>query len=68
MNFVMFLFLTIAGTLFWNTLLILLGVQLGESWTDILSFMELYSKVIYICIGVGIGIIVYLYIKWRRQQ
>lgn len=68
MNFVMFLFLTVAGTLFWNTLLILIGVQLGESWTDILSFMELYSTVIYICIGVGIGIIVYLYIKRRRQQ
>ncbi|SHH34265.1 DedA family protein [Virgibacillus chiguensis] len=68
MNFVMFLFLTVAGTLSWNTLLILIGVQLGESWTNILSFMELYSTVIYICIGVGIGIIVYLYIKRRRQQ
>ncbi|MBU5267265.1 DedA family protein [Virgibacillus proomii] len=68
MNFVMFLLFTVAGTLFWNTILILIGVQLGESWTDILKFMDLYSTVVYIGLGMGIVLIVYLFIKRRKQH
>lgn len=68
MNFAMFLLFTVAGTLFWNTILILIGVQLGESWTDILKFMDLYSTVVYIGLGIGIILIVYLFIKRRKQH
>lgn len=68
MNFAMFLLFTVAGTLFWNTILILIGVQLGESWTDILKFMDLYSTVVYIGLGMGIVLIVYLFIKRRKQH
>lgn len=68
MNFVKFVILTITGTLIWNTMLILIGMQLGESWTDILSFMELYSTFVYIAIGIGIVIIIYIFMKRRRQQ
>ncbi|API93540.1 alkaline phosphatase [Virgibacillus pantothenticus] len=68
MNFVKFVILTITGTLIWNTILILIGMQLGESWTDILSFMELYSTFVYIAIGIGIVIIIYIFMKRRRQQ
>jgi membrane protein DedA with SNARE-associated domain len=68
MNFAMFLLFTVAGTLFWNTILILIGVQLGESWTDILKFMDLYSTVVYIGLGIGMILIVYLFIKRRKQH
>lgn len=68
MNFAMFLLFTVAGTLFWNTILILIGVQLGESWTDILKFMDLYSTVVYIGLGIGILLIVYLLIKRKKQH
>ncbi|WP_289889612.1 DedA family protein [Virgibacillus pantothenticus] len=68
MNFVKFVILTITGTLIWNTILILIGMQLGETWTDILSFMELYSTFVYIAIGIGIVIIIYIFMKRRRQQ
>ncbi len=68
MNFFKFVILTITGTLIWNTILILIGMQLGESWTDILSFMELYSTFVYIAIGIGIVIIIYIFMKRRRQQ
>ncbi|MFU0792075.1 DedA family protein [Virgibacillus proomii] len=68
MNFAMFLLFTVAGTLFWNTILILIGVQLGESWTDILKFMDLYSTVVYIGLGIGMVLIVYLFIKRRKQH
>lgn len=47
MNFTMFLLLTILGTLIWNTVLVSVGAVLGESWRDILSWMDVYSKLIY---------------------
>ncbi|NBJ71502.1 MULTISPECIES: DedA family protein [Clostridia] len=68
MNFVKFVILTITGTLIWNTILILIGMQLGESWTDILSFMEVYSTFVYIAIGIGTVIIIYMILKRRKQQ
>ncbi|WP_271000376.1 DedA family protein [Listeria seeligeri] len=46
-----FLLLTTAGSLLWNTILIGLGAFLGESWSDILIFMESFSTIIYSIIG-----------------
>ncbi|CAK21307.1 DedA family protein [Listeria welshimeri] len=42
-----FLVLTTAGGLLWNTVLIGLGALLGESWNEIVVFMDSFSTIIY---------------------
>ena len=53
MNFWIFLFFTVIGTLTWNVVLVLLGAALGRSWTSILGFMDIYSNVTYAFLGLG---------------
>ncbi|WP_062353745.1 DedA family protein [Bacillus kwashiorkori] len=43
-----FIFLTSLGTVIWNMLLVATGAFLGESWQDILIFMDIYSRIVYI--------------------
>ncbi|UHP09347.1 DedA family protein [Listeria marthii] len=54
-----FLVLTTAGSLLWNTVLIGLGAMLGESWNEIIVFMDSFSTIIYsiiaILVVVGLG-------------
>ncbi|HHQ0438734.1 TPA: DedA family protein [Listeria monocytogenes] len=54
-----FLILTTAGSLLWNTVLIGLGAVLGESWNEIVFFMDSFSTIIYsviaILVVVGLG-------------
>ncbi|CUL21363.1 DedA family protein [Listeria monocytogenes] len=54
-----FLILTTAGSLLWNTVLIGLGAMLGESWSEIVVFMDSFSTIIYSIIAmlvvVGLG-------------
>ncbi|EOW1566549.1 DedA family protein [Listeria monocytogenes] len=54
-----FLILTTAGSLLWNTVLIGLGAMLGESWSEIVVFMDSFSTIIYsiiaILVMVGLG-------------
>ncbi|EAD2955226.1 DedA family protein [Listeria monocytogenes] len=54
-----FLILTTAGSLLWNTVLIRLGAMLGESWSEIVVFMDSFSTIIYsiiaILVVVGLG-------------
>lgn len=54
-----FLVLTTAGSLLWNTVLIGLGAMLGESWNEIVIFMDSFSTIIYsviaILVVVGLG-------------
>ncbi|MBC1480892.1 DedA family protein [Listeria seeligeri] len=47
-----FLVLTTAGSLLWNTVLIGLGAFLGESWNEIVVFMDSFSTIIYSIIAV----------------
>ncbi|MBC1321598.1 DedA family protein [Listeria welshimeri] len=42
-----FLVLTTAGSLLWNMVLIGLGALLGESWNEIVVFMDSFSTIIY---------------------
>lgn len=70
MKFWLFLLFTTIGTLVWNIILVSIGAALGSSWEDILYFMEIYSTIAYTIIGVGIIVLLILYIrklKSRRQ-
>ncbi|MFD1173781.1 DedA family protein [Oceanobacillus picturae] len=68
MRFGLFMLFTVIGTLIWNSILITVGVILGESWHDITSFMDLYSDIVYFFLAVIFAILLYLYFRKKRQR
>lgn len=67
MRFWLFLLFTMIGTISWNIILIMAGVVLGESWGDILRFMEVYSTGVYLLLGIGILSLLVLFIQKKRR-
>lgn len=68
MTFWLFLLFTMIGTVAWNVILVLIGVALGESWQKILGFMEIYSTMIYLFIGIACIILIVLYIRKFKNE
>lgn len=68
MKFNLFLFYTTLGTFIWNTLLIFAGAVLGESWSTILNYMDVYSHITYAILGVLCIIIVCLWYFKRSRK
>ncbi|MGM0846561.1 MAG: DedA family protein [Bacillota bacterium] len=63
MKFGPFLIFTTAGTFIWNIVLVNLGAQVGSSWEQIVHYIEIYSNIAYIVIGVmGAAFLLY-YLK-----
>jgi len=56
-----FLIYTIAGSLIWNSVLVILGNRVGENWKNILIIFENYSHIIWgvLIVGFIVGIIYY---------
>lgn len=54
MPFLKFLTLTTLGTLIWNTVLIYIGVYVGENWKVWLGYIESYSHAMYVVLGLVI--------------
>src|SRR5690606_30130626 len=66
MNLPLFFFYTTVGSLIWNTLLVCVGAALGNSWTKITEFINVYSNMIYVLIALAvIGTVIWLF---RRKQ
>ncbi|WP_400241694.1 DedA family protein [Niallia sp. JL1B1071] len=70
MNFGIFLFLTTIGTFVWNFVLIRIGAAVGDSWEDIVHYMDMYSNVAYTVIAIiGIAFIGrYIYKRIIKQD
>lgn len=47
MRWVTFLLYTLFGTFIWNTILVAVGAFVGESWTEIVHHLSIYSTIIY---------------------
>lgn len=62
MKFWLFLLFTTIGTLAWNIILVVVGATLGESWKDILTFMDYYSTIVYLIIATVLVLFVLLYV------
>ncbi|MDE5801365.1 MAG: DedA family protein, partial [Lachnospiraceae bacterium] len=66
MNQVKFLLYTTAGSLLWNTVLVVLGSLLGESWVFIAIVLKRYSTITKIALGISaLSAILYFYQKKR---
>ncbi|MDF2909566.1 MAG: DedA family protein [Sporolactobacillus laevolacticus] len=67
MNFMFFLIYTAAGTLIWNTVLVLLGASLGKSWNKVLEWMDLYAHITYTLFALIIVAFVIYWVKKRKS-
>ncbi|MBD2846717.1 hypothetical protein IDH44_16090 [Paenibacillus sp. IB182496] len=56
-----------AGTLIWNTTLVLIGAAVGASWADIVHVMDLYANVVYVALVLVVDAAAALYIRRRRK-
>ncbi|MEB3752584.1 DedA family protein [Geobacillus icigianus] len=65
MNVWLFVWLSVLGTLIWNTILISIGAALGESWGKVSEVIGMYAEVVYILIA---AVIVVGAIRvWKRR-
>lgn len=62
MNFALFLFYTVIGSLIWNSLLVGIGAALGSSWHKIAALVDVYSNIIYVLLAIAaISVIAWLF-------
>ncbi|QOR85778.1 DedA family protein [Geobacillus stearothermophilus] len=64
MNLWLFVWLSVLGTLIWNTILISVGAALGQSWGKVSEVIGAYADVVYIIIAIVIVVAVVRF--WKR--
>lgn len=64
----MFLLFTIAGTLIWNTILVVLGAAVGENREVLMHQLEIYSNAVYILLAAGAVGGIWYFIRKRRKK
>jgi len=67
MKFRVFLLLTTVGTLIWNLLLVSIGALLGESWEEVLVFINVYHEITYLALILA-GIAYFVYWIWNKKK
>jgi len=68
MSMWLFILLTIAGSIVWNTALVYLGVALGSSWGIIIGYMDSYTIITMIILGLLLLVLVIIYLKKRSRS
>lgn len=71
MSLVKFTLLTTAGSLIWNTVLILLGRAFGAAWEQVGAALDVYSNIAYVILGILLiagAVWVYLTILKPRRE
>lgn len=68
MNLPLFIVLTTLGSLIWNTFLVSVGVTVGDNWTSIITYMDVYSNIVYaLLVLVGLAAVIW-YMRFRRKR
>ncbi|MFP7170436.1 DedA family protein [Terribacillus sp. 7520-G] len=68
MNFPLFLIFTTLGTLIWNTVLVLLGMWLGESWTTVETYLGYYQDVVIVILAIIFVLFVIWFIRRNKKK
>lgn len=68
MNFPLFLLLTTVGSLVWNAALVSIGAAVGDNWESIVQYMDVYSNIAYVLIGMSGLVAILWYIRFRRKR
>jgi len=63
-----FLIYTIAGSLIWNTVLVVLGSIVGENWESVAAVFDTYSKIKVIVLGILFIILVTIFYYKKRKN
>src|SRR5918998_541179 len=66
MNVGLFLALTAAGSLIWNSVFVIAGYQLGENWHIVETYAGVLSKVV--LAAVVIAVVVFVVVRIRRRR
>ncbi len=67
MNIPVFVILTLIGSAVWNTVLVLIGAALGETWTGALPYFERYAHIVLIATIAAVAVFV-LYRTMSRKR
>jgi hypothetical protein len=65
MGIPLFLALTAAGSLIWNSIFVLAGYLLGENWHIVESYAGILSKVVLVVLA--IAVVVFVVVRIRRR-
>lgn len=68
MNLGWFLLYTALGTALWNLVLVNLGALAGENWSLISIYLETYSTVVWILLGVAATLLLIRYLMKRKAR
>lgn len=63
-----FLIYTFAGSIIWNSVLVLVGEKMGVHWEEILVILEQYSMIVVFIILIAMGVIIYIWFKKRGKS
>lgn len=66
MQFGKFLLYTVAGTLIWNSILVSVGAAVGASWKTVVVYWDLYSKAVFVILGLLLLLLVIRIFVKRR--
>ena len=64
----MFLLFTTAGTLIWNTILVVIGAAVGENREAIMRQLNIYSNVVYVLLALGAVVGIWFFIRRRHKK
>lgn len=62
-----FLVYTTAGSIIWNTVLVVLGSIVGENWESVAAVFDTYSKITVIVLGILFIIVVIIFYYKKRK-
>lgn len=69
MHFGIFLFFSAIGTLIWNSIVVMLGVWVGASWTRVEAYLDYYKYgMLALIIAAAGGIVIWKLGKKRKKE
>ena len=64
-----FLIYTVVGSVVWNTILVLIGHNLGNNWESILGFFDNFSSIVLaVCVVIAVAVLVWWFGFYRRGK
>ncbi len=68
MNFLKFLIYTVLGSTIWNTVLVLLGKQLGDSWERVVEIFNNFSHIILVVLILLVILGIYWFYRNKKKN
>ena len=68
MNFLKFLLYTVLGSTIWNTVLVLLGKELGDSWERVVEVFDNFSHIILVVLIIVVAFGIFWFYKSKSKK